>query len=215
MMPFGVAFAFKVELLFVIHALELAKEKTWDWIWLACDSKYVVDLINSKSHKVPTIYRGRWSLCLNFVPTIYFRASHIYLEGNHVANCQFKHALQLSQQQWWYSLPIFCVAAYKFDLYGPLGAQFIGTLFSFNGFSTGVVHYSFNEAGQGFFSLLCSTCLLVSFVDCYSNFIFFFFFFLINFACGSLWWRGNQPSWVLFSFSFLQVAHWMMIIIII
>lgn len=111
--PFGVAFAVKTELLYVIHALELAKDKAWDWIWLECDSKCVVDLIDSKSHKVLGIYRAFWSLCLEFVANIYFRVFLIYHEGNLVANCLSKHALHLSQQQWWYSLPNFCVTANK------------------------------------------------------------------------------------------------------
>lgn len=61
-MPFGVVYTFKVKMLAVIHALELAKDKAWVWIWLECDSEDVVDLINTKSHKVAEIYRAHWNL---------------------------------------------------------------------------------------------------------------------------------------------------------
>lgn len=80
-MSYGVVYAYEDELLYVIHALEFAKEKEWDWILLERDPKYVVDLNNSKNHKFHGLYRAHWFLYFEFIAPILFKALHISHEG--------------------------------------------------------------------------------------------------------------------------------------
>lgn len=50
---FDSIFAFEAELWAVMFALSKAMEFNWNYIWLESESTYVVNLLSTKSHKVP------------------------------------------------------------------------------------------------------------------------------------------------------------------
>ncbi|KAH6818323.1 hypothetical protein C2S51_001926 [Perilla frutescens var. frutescens] len=82
----AIGFAFLAELLAVLVALEWAHSLSLDFIWLEADSIYVVNLLSSRSLQVPWILKARWKCVLDFIDSIHFCVSHIYREGNSVAD---------------------------------------------------------------------------------------------------------------------------------
>lgn len=110
-------YAFEVEMLVVMHALEFAKANSWDCISLESDTIYVVDLLKLGSFKVPSRYIARQSLCLDVISKILFKFSHIYRKGKRVANLLSKHVLEVSQAVW-STLCAFCTVAHLAGIVG-------------------------------------------------------------------------------------------------
>lgn len=44
----GVAFAYENEVGVTLHAFKVGQSFSWDWIWLKCDSNYVVNLFTGR-----------------------------------------------------------------------------------------------------------------------------------------------------------------------
>ncbi|KAH6758908.1 hypothetical protein C2S51_019143 [Perilla frutescens var. frutescens] len=97
----GVGFAFLAEILVVLAALEWAKRLSLDFIWLEADSIYVVSLLSSRSLQVPWVVKARWRAVLDFISHIHFCVSHIYREGNSVADILASHSVPSG---FWYSV---------------------------------------------------------------------------------------------------------------
>ncbi|XP_055961571.1 uncharacterized protein LOC130015445 isoform X2 [Mercurialis annua] len=69
----GVEFAFVAELATAIMAVNIAWRRGWHYLWLECDSSYVVQLFLSKSINVPWVYLHRWITCLHQVSHMTFQ----------------------------------------------------------------------------------------------------------------------------------------------
>ena len=80
----------------------------WHRIWLESDSSYVVQLFSSRSEMVPWRVRQAWQRCIFQISQMDFQVSHIFREGNQVANTLSKHALELQADSWWFYAPSFC-----------------------------------------------------------------------------------------------------------
>ena len=87
----GVLFAFEAELVAAMIGVELAHGNEWMKLWLESDSTYVVQLFISRSLDVPWKFENRWRSVLALISTMDFRISHIYREGNTVADALSKH----------------------------------------------------------------------------------------------------------------------------
>lgn len=87
----GTAYAFEAELYAVILALEAAVARNWKKIWLECDSSYVCGLLLSKSSEVPWLFRNRWLNVLLKIQDLLLVVTHIFSEGNQVADALSKH----------------------------------------------------------------------------------------------------------------------------
>ncbi|KAK2406970.1 hypothetical protein QL285_042639 [Trifolium repens] len=81
----GVSFAFHAELLGVMNAIDIAHEKGWWNLWLETDSM-MVTLAHKSSAIVPWMLRNRWNNCLHKLKDMNFILSHIYREGNALAD---------------------------------------------------------------------------------------------------------------------------------
>jgi len=77
--------AFHAELMAAILAMEVAKRKGYNYLWLETDSKLVYLALISP-FIVPWTLRNRWNNCLVFVSNIHFTFSHVYREGNACAD---------------------------------------------------------------------------------------------------------------------------------
>lgn len=97
---FGEFYVFEVEMLTVMHALEIAERNSWNKLWLESDTLFVVNILSSRSHEMGWRLLARWSKCLYFLALISFQVSHIFLEGTRVVDVLSKHALGLSKKQW-------------------------------------------------------------------------------------------------------------------
>ncbi|KAL6185106.1 hypothetical protein ACLB2K_041241 [Fragaria x ananassa] len=78
------------EVMSVIVAIELAWARDWKHIWLEVDSSLVLDYLQS-SLLVPWNLRVRWLNCLRCISEMTFRSSHIFREGNKVADALANH----------------------------------------------------------------------------------------------------------------------------
>ncbi|KAK3225743.1 hypothetical protein Dsin_005605 [Dipteronia sinensis] len=106
--PLGQVFAFEAELLAASMAINFAWQNGWHRIWLESDSSYVVQLLSSRSKQVPWRIRQAWQRCIYQISMMEFQVSHIFREGNQVADALFKHALGLEVDSWWATSPSFC-----------------------------------------------------------------------------------------------------------
>ena len=82
----GVKYAFETEHFGFMIAMEIANKFGRNSLWLERDSTYVVLLVKNNSHKVPWCFRCRWIRALQFAMNNNIRISHIYREGNCVAD---------------------------------------------------------------------------------------------------------------------------------
>ncbi|XP_026419428.1 uncharacterized protein LOC113315353 [Papaver somniferum] len=93
------------ELWGAIHALRIACTKKIQRLWLKCDSTFVLQAIRNPN-LVPRTISTHWHNCLKFTSSIQFMCTHIYREGNSVADLLAKHGA-LSESRWWFEPPEF------------------------------------------------------------------------------------------------------------
>ena len=101
----------------VIVAIELAWVHDLKHIWLEVDSSLVLDYLRSPL-LVPWNLRVPWLNCLRCISEMTFRSSHIFREGNKVADALANHGTSLTQLIWWDSAPPFILSYCSSDLMG-------------------------------------------------------------------------------------------------
>ncbi|WCJ34681.1 hypothetical protein M5689_015975 [Euphorbia peplus] len=116
--PVGEQFAHIAELRAAIMAIYIARDKGWNNLWLECDSSYVVSLFRARSWDVPWSVRSDWIRCLQMLSSMNFVVSHIFREGNGVADALSKYGQTCSIFAWWHSCPTFCGTLVSDDLSG-------------------------------------------------------------------------------------------------
>ncbi|XP_057779485.1 uncharacterized protein LOC130998068 [Salvia miltiorrhiza] len=98
----GKGYAFEAELLAVITAVAIAHSRGWHKLWLEADSLYVVKLLEDRSLAVPWRFYAAWKITLARLNDITFRVSHIFREGNAVADAM----ANLTQPEGWWPFGI-------------------------------------------------------------------------------------------------------------
>ncbi|KAK3212733.1 hypothetical protein Dsin_017439 [Dipteronia sinensis] len=117
-------FAFEAELLADSFAINYAWNLGWHRIWLESDSSYVVQLLLIRSDQVTWRVRQAWQRCIHQISHMEFQVSHIFREGNQMADDLSKHALGLSSDSWWSSTPLFCSSLVGNDCMGRESFRF-------------------------------------------------------------------------------------------
>ncbi|KAK3184806.1 hypothetical protein Dsin_032092 [Dipteronia sinensis] len=102
-------FAFEEELLAALMAINFAWQNGWHRIWLESDSSYMVQLLSSRSKQVPWQIRQAWQHRIYQISMMEFQVSHIFREGNQVADVFSKHDLGLEVDSWWANLPVLLI----------------------------------------------------------------------------------------------------------
>ncbi|YP_008992319.1 hypothetical protein Salmi_Mp055 (mitochondrion) [Salvia miltiorrhiza] len=115
-------FAFEAELVGVMMAVDIAFSKGWHSLWIESDSIYVVSLLRSRSMIVPWNHRNRWLYTLHLIRQMNIVVTHIFREGNHVADALANAAGDL---KWWNSMPDFISSAVYRDIAGVSFFRFI------------------------------------------------------------------------------------------
>ncbi|KAL6209952.1 hypothetical protein ACLB2K_020891 [Fragaria x ananassa] len=92
------------EVMVVIKAIELASEREWKHIWLEVDSELVLSFLRS-STLVPWQLNVEWRNCLYQISQINFYSSHIFREGNKVADALVNEGIKSSGLTWCDHLP--------------------------------------------------------------------------------------------------------------
>ncbi|XP_057811398.1 uncharacterized protein LOC131025617 [Salvia miltiorrhiza] len=87
----GQGFAFEAELLAVITAISIAHEQGWLKLWIEADSSYVVNLLDRKSEDVPWRFVAHWKCTLQLLSSFQLQVTHIFREGNVVADIMANH----------------------------------------------------------------------------------------------------------------------------
>ena len=101
----GIKFAFEAELLGFIMAIEIAKKFNWSPLWIETDSSYVVSIFLTGSLKVPWEVRSRWSIALSDAKNLQVHVSHIFREGNCVADKLASMSTTPNFNKWWFNQP--------------------------------------------------------------------------------------------------------------
>ncbi|XP_061993498.1 uncharacterized protein LOC133711384 [Rosa rugosa] len=115
--------AIETEILAVIEALQVAKSKGWDFLWLETDSLLIVHYF--KHHEaVPWRYRVRWLNCIHLAKQMHVHVSHIFREGNCVADKLANHGALHGGPFWWSSLPQFLHNSFGHDFSGRSNYRF-------------------------------------------------------------------------------------------
>lgn len=96
--------SFYAELHAVILAVELTHARGWQNLWLESDSSSVISCFASGSFSPPWSLQTRWNNCTLHLQNMVFRCSHIFPEGNVVADKLANLGL-LSSSLVWHSTP--------------------------------------------------------------------------------------------------------------
>ncbi|KAL6128370.1 hypothetical protein ACLB2K_071725 [Fragaria x ananassa] len=105
------------EVMAVIQAIELTWVRDWKHIWLKVDSTIVLNFLRDL-HFVPWRLRVAWGNCLHRISQMNFRSSHIFREGNQVADALVNMSFSMSELSWWDEPPHFIRAMYQRDKFG-------------------------------------------------------------------------------------------------
>ncbi|KAK6122229.1 hypothetical protein DH2020_044032 [Rehmannia glutinosa] len=80
-------------------SIHYAFVKGWTKLWLKSDSAYVVNLIHKRSSDVPWRHLSNWRYTLHLISQMDLVVSHIYREGNRVADFLSKNLPLCGTQQ--------------------------------------------------------------------------------------------------------------------
>lgn len=97
--PFGILHAYEFELMVVTCVADIAKKYNQSYLWFEC-------------YSTSWRFLARWARVLNFLATITFKVSHIYKEGNQVADKFACHAVHLPDDMWWFNPLAFCTVQF-------------------------------------------------------------------------------------------------------
>ncbi|KAL8556944.1 hypothetical protein ACS0TY_004425 [Phlomoides rotata] len=85
-MQLGSGYAFEAELATALHAICIAAEKGWTQVWIECDSMYVVHCLRNTDTKIPWRLLPLWHRTRSKLANVWLVVSHIYREGNVIAD---------------------------------------------------------------------------------------------------------------------------------
>lgn len=116
--------SFFAELSAIIIGIEFAYQRGWHCLWLESDSSSVISALQSSDFDPPWPLHTQWSICLDRIRKMTFYASHIYREGNLVAD-NFANMGLSSPSLTWHDSPPMAVRATLFsDYVGLPGYRF-------------------------------------------------------------------------------------------
>lgn len=83
----GVSMTFFAEISVIIQGIEYAHQRGWHRLWIKLDYTAVIQCLQSSSYMPPWRVTTRWYNCKLLLSGMHFYCSHIYLEGNAIADC--------------------------------------------------------------------------------------------------------------------------------
>jgi ribonuclease HI len=94
--PLGIASSFFAEICGAMRAIEVAFHHNWHNLWLETDSSLVVAAFSNPATLISWRIRNRWRNILSMIKQMNFMVTHIYREGNQVADLLANHGLSLT-----------------------------------------------------------------------------------------------------------------------
>jgi ribonuclease HI len=125
------AFAFNVEvpsaidakILAIMEAIRVALVKRWTHVWIETDSTLVIKYFNSPS-LIPWRLKIAWLNCIHLARQINIRISHIFREGNTIADKLANYGAVNEGSIWWRMLPGFLRPSFGNDLESRISYRF-------------------------------------------------------------------------------------------
>jgi ribonuclease HI len=105
--PLGVTNAFVAELCGAMRVIEIAFQNHWHHLWIESDSLSVVSAFNHPEKQVAWSISNRWRNTIFMVKQMTVIVTHIYREGNQVADLFANHGLSIASIVFWFNLPSF------------------------------------------------------------------------------------------------------------
>ena len=113
--PVAFASSIAAEILAVIEAIQLAWVREWHHLWIETDSTLVVHFLSPLPTMVPWLLRTAWANCLLLLEKMDWRVSHIYREGNSLADSFANYGANNIEKEWWSDLPAFAAEKFQRD----------------------------------------------------------------------------------------------------
>jgi ribonuclease HI len=105
--PLGLSTSYFAELCGAMRAIEIAFQNNWHNIWIETDSSLVVSAFQCPNRDVPWVLRNRWRNVVRMARSMNCLVSHIFREGNQVADLMANHGLTLASIVYWHVAPLF------------------------------------------------------------------------------------------------------------
>ena len=86
---------------------------------------YVVDLLKFKSKNLPWKFLSRWKRALHYLENISYCVSHVFCEGNQVADKLVSHAIYIENTAWWFVYPNIISLEVSRDMMGLPFSDFV------------------------------------------------------------------------------------------
>ncbi|KAK2391461.1 hypothetical protein QL285_064921 [Trifolium repens] len=106
-LPLGIASSYFAELSGAIKAIEIAFDNHWNNLWLETDSMLVVNAFKNQNNCVAWPLRNRWKNALTKTRQMNFLVTHVFREGNKVADLIANFGLNVSFFTSWHLAPRF------------------------------------------------------------------------------------------------------------
>jgi ribonuclease HI len=116
--PLGDTTAYIAEMSGAIRAIEIAFHNQWTNLWIESDSSSVVAAFHNPNKPVAWCLSNRWKNALYMTTQMNFMVSHIYREGNQVADLLANHGLSILSIVYWNNLPLFVRDCFDFNKHG-------------------------------------------------------------------------------------------------
>lgn len=122
--PLGIQTSMFAEIMGFLWAVKICRQKGWFPLWIESDSMVVVTKVQNKSMEVPWQLRTEWENCIQFLEGQQYRISHIFREGNAVADAMANEGLSLVDFTWWYGVPSIAGSFYTRNLCSQIEYRF-------------------------------------------------------------------------------------------
>jgi ribonuclease HI len=103
----GISSSIQAELFAVIFAIDVAFRRQWINLWIETDSAFVVSAFHNSSIVVTRNVRNKWKTALVKFRLLNGMVSHIFREGNQVADTFANHACTITSPASWSQAPDF------------------------------------------------------------------------------------------------------------
>lgn len=121
--PLGICSSYQAELCAFMRAVELSHQNQWQNVWIETDSSLVVQAYRS-SNQVPWQLRNRWNNVKTLIQRFNCIVSHVFREGNQVADSLANHGLSLNGISVWNEAPFFISSSFFRDKEGRSNFRF-------------------------------------------------------------------------------------------
>ncbi|KAK2381212.1 hypothetical protein QL285_068838 [Trifolium repens] len=116
--PLGNSSSIQAELFAVIFAIDVAFRMQWYNLWIETDSAFVVSAFQNSSIDVTWNLRNKWKNALVKFRLLNGMVSHIFREGNQVADSFANHACTITSPANWFQVPDFVMDSLEKNKFG-------------------------------------------------------------------------------------------------